>query len=115
VEGFAFIIAQKTDKEEIPRHISIIIDVFCNVNIGLCDPAVALEMMKIIFAVGKTLYTTSPQKLDTKAWAERDGRRMVEWVRQTSAVFARRFIGDFEIMEVSLKFNILKADHQRHD
>lgn len=115
MEGFTFIIAQKIDKEEIPRHISIIVDVFGNVDIGLCDPAVALEMMKIIFAVGKTLYTTSPQKLDTKAWTEGDGLQMVEWVRRTSAVFARRFVGDFEIMEVSLKFDVLNSGHQRHD
>ena len=100
VEGFTFLISRNIDKEKIPGHCSAIFDVLDTIDIRSCNSDTALETLKIVFAVGKTLYTTSPEKSEAKVWKEGQGRQMAEWVRQTCAIFADRFNQDFEIMEV---------------
>jgi hypothetical protein len=100
VEGYMFLIAQSIDEDEIPQHIAYLIEAFGNVDIGSCDPVIALNILKIVCAVGKTLYTTSPSKMDSNKWMGGQGREMAEWVRGIVIVFSRRFSEDFEIMEV---------------
>lgn len=100
VEGYTFLIARSVDEDEIPQHIASLIEPFGSVDIGSCDTVMALNILKIVYAIGKTLYTTSPSKLDSNKWAGGQGREMVEWVRSIVVVFSRRFSEDFEIMEV---------------
>jgi hypothetical protein len=102
VEGYTFLVSQRIHKDEIAQHVSIIIDAFGNVDFESCDSGTALNVLKVVFAVGKTLYTTAPGNLNSKAWTEGHGREMVEWVRITVATFSRRFSEDFEIMEAFL-------------
>jgi hypothetical protein len=100
VEGYTFLIAQNSDKDQLPQHLSAIMEALGIVDVEQCDSSTALYVLKIIFAVGKTLYTTAPRKLSAPTWIEGDGRKMAEWVRGTIATFSQRFPEDFEVMEV---------------
>ena len=99
VEGYTFFVAQRIGKEDIPRQISPVFQVFSNLEIGSCTSEVALEALKIWFSVGRTLYTTSPGELDAKSWTEGMGLAMANWIGQSVATFSRRFSEDFEVIE----------------
>ena len=114
VEGYTFLVARSIDKDEIPQHISVLIEAFGNVDIGSCDSVIALRILKVVFAVGKTLYTTSPGKLESKEWIEGHGREMAEWVRGIVATFSRRFSEDFEVMEVILPLTSLRIGYHKY-
>lgn len=100
VEGYTFLVAQSLGKEEIPRHISPVFQAFANLDLESCDSALALEALKVCFAVGRTLYTTAPGKVDALAWTDGVGLEMVDWVGRSVAMFSRRFPEDFEVIEV---------------
>jgi len=101
VEGYTFLFASRLDKEAIPSLISSILEPIVSVNVQHCDSAVALSVLKIVFTVGKTLYTTAPGKLEADSWINGKGKEMSEWVRFNVKVFVHRFADDFEVMEVS--------------
>jgi hypothetical protein len=100
VEGYTFLVAQNVDKDSIPEHIWPIFQAVANLDVGSCDSGMALEALKVCFAVGRTLHATSPGKLD--AWNEGIGLEMAHWMGRSVAVFSRRFPEDFEVMEVFL-------------
>lgn len=100
VEGLTFLVAQSIEKEAIPQHLAPVVSVFEGLDVGGCEAPLALEALKICFAVGRTLYTTSPGKLDAGVWNVGIGAEMAEWTRRTVALFSRRFVEDFEVMEV---------------
>ena len=91
---------EKDEDDEIPFNRFPLMEAFGNVDTSLCDSIMAFRILKVVFAVGKTLYTTSPGKLESKEWTEGHGREMSEWVRGIVAMFWGRFSEDFEIMEV---------------
>jgi len=99
LEGYTFLVAQTVDKEDVARHISPVFQAFANLEIGSCTSGVAVEALKICFAVGRSLYTTAPGELDTRAWTEGVGLEMVNWMGRSVATFSRRFSEDFEVME----------------
>jgi hypothetical protein len=103
VEGYTALVAQSVDEEQIPQNISVILEAFGSVDTGSCDCDEALEVLKVISAIGKKLYVTSPGKLQVKAWTEGNGREMAEWVRDLVSNFSRRFAEVFEVMEVCLE------------
>lgn len=100
VEGFTFLIAQSIEKESIPQHLASVVSAFEGLDVASCEARLALEALKVCFAVGRTLYTTSPGKLDASVWSVGVGAEMAEWLRSTVAVFSTRFSEDFEVMEV---------------
>ena len=100
VEGYTFLVARSVDKDDLPQHISVIFSPFRPLDLGSSEGPMALELLKTIYGVGKTLYTTSPAKLTSNAWKGGIGRGMADWVREVVAAFANRFPEDFEIMEV---------------
>lgn len=114
VEGYTFLVARSIDKDELPQHISVIFSAFRDLDISSCEAGTALEALKVIYGVGKTLHTTSPAKLTLEAWKEGRGREMGEWVRGVVATFAGRFPEDFEIMEVVLFLRLLMVGHNEH-
>lgn len=99
VEGYTFLAVLNSDKEDVPSNIRILIEAFEDVNIETCDSTQALDILKIGLAIGKTLYTTAPAKLDAIAWKQGEGKKMGEWFRRVVATFSQRFGDDFEIME----------------
>jgi hypothetical protein len=100
VEGLTFLVAQSIEKEAIPQHLAPVVSAFEGLDVGGCEAPLALEALKVCLAVGRTLYTTSPAKLDASVWNAGIGAEMAEWMRRTVAVFSRRFVEDFEVMEV---------------
>jgi hypothetical protein len=90
LEGYAFLVA-RSFPEEIYLHLSFIMEALQVVD--ACDSVMALEVLKIVFAVGKTLYTMSPAESN-------DAHEMAHQIRETVAKFARRFGEDFEVIEV---------------
>jgi hypothetical protein len=114
VEGYTFLVAQNVDKEDLPQHISVIFTAFRDLDISSCEVATALEVLKVIYGVGKTLHTTSPAKLTSDAWTEGRGREMGEWVREVVATSAGRFSEDFEITEVVPFLHLLMVGHNEY-
>jgi len=106
VEGYTFLIAQSVPAEDEVRFLSfIIIEAlkgveFSDPNSFCVDSNIALQVLKIIFAVGKTLYTTAPAKLNELAWREGDGSELADRVRKAVVLFWGLFGEDFEVMEV---------------
>lgn len=111
VEGYTFLVSQSINKDEIPQHISNLLEAFGTIDIGSCDSITALMVLKVISAVGKTLYTTSPRKLESQAWTEGHGHEIAEWVRRFIATSSNRFSEDFEIMEVFQLSPMLNIGH----
>lgn len=114
VEGYSFLVARTMDKDEISQHVSVIIEAFEHIDVRSCDSVMALRILKVVFAVGKTLYTTSPGKLESKDWIEGHGREMAERVRGIVATFSRRFSEDFEVMEVTLPVMLLRVGYHEY-
>ena len=108
VEGYTFLVARSMERDEIPGHISIIIEAFGDIDYNSCDSGTASKILKVVFAVGNTLHTTSPGKLESKEWTEGQGREMATWVKRVVGVFSRRFQEDFEVMEVYLCISVAK-------
>jgi len=115
VEGYTFLVAMSIEKDDIPEHISVLMEAFGNVDINSCDPNLAFRILKVVFAIGKTLYSTAPRKLESKGWTEGYGREMSEWVRGIVAMFCGRFSEDFEIMEVIYHLALLRIDYHKYD
>jgi len=99
VEGYTFLVAQRVDKEDVPRHVSPVFQAFANLDIDSCTSGVALEALKIYFAVGRSLYTASPGELGARAWTEGVGLDMANRIGKSVATFSRRFSEDFEVIE----------------
>jgi len=108
VKGYTFLVARSVERDEIPRYISIIIEAFGDIDYNSCDSGTASKVLKVVFSVGNTLYTTSPGKLKSKVWTEGQGRDMATWVKRVVCVFSRRFQEDFEVMEVCLYISVAK-------
>ena len=114
VEGYTFLVARSIDKHDLPQHVSEIFSAFGVLDLGSLEVEMALEVLKVVYAVGKTLYTTSPGKLSSGVWADGVGREMAEWVRGVVATFSGRFPEDFEVMEVrSLLLHTAKCRSSR--
>lgn len=114
VEGYTFFVTQNMDKDEISQYVSYLIEAFDNIDFTSCDSEMALQVLKIVYSIGKTLYTTSPGKLASEAWTTGRGRDMAEWVRRIIITLSRRFPDDFEIMEVTSRFTMLRAGYYKH-
>lgn len=100
VEGYTFWTGINTPKEDISSKIGILIEAFGDIDVDSCDSAAATNILKLGFAIGKTLSTTVPAKLDAAAWKQGAGKELTDWFRRAVATFSRRFGDDFEIMEV---------------
>jgi hypothetical protein len=100
LDGYIFLFASKSDKEDIPLIISTVLDPIVTVGVQHCDSVTALNISKVVFAIGKALYTTAPGKLGADSWTRGEGRAITDWVRMMVGVFVDRFGNDFEIMEV---------------
>ena len=100
VEGYTFLVAQSIDELDLPQFVSVVFSAFGAIDLDSCEANMALGLLKMIFAVGRTLYTTSPGKLSSGAWTTGRGREITEWVRRTVATFLGRFPEDFEVIEV---------------
>jgi hypothetical protein len=115
VEGYTFLVAQSIDKHDLPQHVSEIFSAFGELGLGSCEAGMALEVLKVIYAVGKTLHTTSPGKLTSGVWTDGVGREMAEWVRGVVASFSSRFPEDFEVMEVISPWTLLNVGHREYN
>lgn len=115
VEGYTFLVARSIDKHDLPQHVSEIFSVFGVLDLGSLEAEMALEVLKVVYAVGKTLYTTLPGKLSSGVWMDGVGREMVEWVRGVVATFSGRFPEDFEVMEVVSSWTRLNAGHHEYN
>jgi len=104
LEGYIFLFASRLDKEIIPGVISSILRPMLSIDVQHCDSIGALNVLKIVFAIGKTLYTTAPGKLDADSWIHGEGRKMMEGVRFLVKMFVNRFGEEFEVMEVCLEW-----------
>jgi len=114
VEGYTFLVARSIDIHDLPQHVSEIFSAFGNLDLGSLETEMALEVLKVIYAVGKTLYTTSPGELSTRVWTDGRGREMAEWVREVVASFSGRFPEDFEVMEVVSSGIPLNVGHHEY-
>jgi hypothetical protein len=100
VEGYTYLIAQRVETEHIPENIGNIVRIFGSVDGDVCDPVMALQILKIVFAIIKSLHSYAPSKLSSPAWEESPGRDLAEWMRDLFIIFSQRFSDSFEIMEV---------------
>jgi len=115
VEGYTFLLARSIDKHDLPQHVSDIFSAFGVSDLGSLEVEMVLEVLKVIYAVGKTLYTTSPGKLNSGVWTDGVGREMAEWVRGVVATFSGRFPEDFEVMEVVSSCTRLNVGHYEYN
>jgi len=100
VESYAYVVARNLDAETIPGSIAKMLEGFSNIDFRTCDSDTALHTLKIVFAIGKTLHTTAPRKLENPAWERNGGRQMQLWVRSTVIKCFERFILEYEFIEV---------------
>jgi hypothetical protein len=115
VEGYTFLVARSIDKHDLPQHVSEIFSAFGLLDLGSLEAEMALEVLKVVYAVGKTLYTMSPGKLSSGVWMDGVGCQMAEWVRGVVATFSGRFPEDFEVMEVVSSWTRLNAGHHEYN
>jgi hypothetical protein len=100
LEGYVYLIAQSVDAQHIPDSVSNILGAFANVDIHACDPGMALDMLKVVFTIGKTLHSFAPSKLSSQAWSEGPGRDLASRTRDLITASSQRFSDSFEILEV---------------
>jgi hypothetical protein len=80
VQGYTFLVARTIDKHDLPQHVSEIFSAFGVLDLGSLEAEMVLEVLKVVYAVGKTLYTTLPGKfkcgwmvLATRWWSGSEG------------------------------------------
>ena len=112
VRSYTRVVAVCTLEERLPGRIADLLDGFPGIDFRSCDPRTALDALKIVSVVGKTLQVRAP-RLRSPVWEEGVGLEMQLWVKSVVVTCFQRFHLEYEFMEVRfvVAFKLRKGYH----